>query len=60
MKEPRDPATESEFRDAIGDVIRSAESNGVDVEGGYEIRATDDRLDWEVQILRFARWTNKE
>ena len=60
MKEPRDPATENELRDAMCDVVRSAESNGVDVEGGYEIRGADERSNWEIQILRLARRANDE
>ena len=60
MKELRDPATESELCDAMCDVVRNAESNGVDVEGGYEIRGADERSNWEIQILRLARRANEE
>lgn len=60
MKGPRDPATESELRDAVCDVVRNAESNGVDVEGGYEVRGADERADWEIQIVRVVRRTDEE
>ena len=57
------PKTDEELHEQLEVVIRSAESNGVDIEGGYEFRTTDHRPDWDVEIIEVAKrrdFTNSE
>lgn len=55
MNAVRRPETEAEFREQMATVIRRAEDNGVNVEGGYQFRTTKDRPDWSMEIVRLSK-----
>lgn len=50
MSLTREPETREEFRAQLERLIRTAESNGVDVAGGYGFRTDDDAPDWNVEL----------
>lgn len=54
MEAPRTPQSEEELHDQLEAVLRGAESNDVEVEGGYPLRSRDGRADYEVQVVRLA------
>lgn len=54
MEAPRTPQSEQELRDQLEAVLRGAESNDVEVEGGYPLRSRDGQTDYEVQVVRLA------
>lgn len=47
--------SDSEFRELLGWVIRTAYGNGVAVEGGWECRNGADLPDWETVILEVTK-----
>ena len=49
------PETDEELQEQLEVVIRSAESNGLDIEGGYEFRTADHRSDWDMEIVEVAK-----
>ncbi len=53
MEAPRTPQNEQELHDQLEAVLRGAESNDIEVEGGYPLRSRDGR-DYEVQVVRLA------
>lgn len=52
---PPDPTTDDEFHAALGRLLRRAEANGVDVEGGWSFRNDTDRVGWGVEIYAVVR-----
>ena len=48
--------SESEFHDALAALLVEADRNGIDVEGGWNVRNPDEtRPDWTVEITRIAK-----
>ena len=48
--------TESEFRDALADLLMRAAAKGVDVEGGWDVRNPDrGKPDWTVEIVELTK-----
>jgi hypothetical protein len=45
------PTTEEAFQNQLRRLVRTADANGVDVEGGWTCRTDDGRSDWGVEIL---------
>lgn len=50
-----DVSTAAEFDELIGQLVRSAYENGVNFEGGWEIRNRAEVPDWEVLIHELAK-----
>lgn len=48
---PKGVTTEEEFDAALSGLVRSANANDVDIEGGWEYRTADGEPDWDVVIL---------
>lgn len=49
-RDPDDVTTEEEFEEALAHLVRTAEANGVDVDGGWTCRDGSDRPDWGVEV----------
>jgi hypothetical protein len=49
--EADEPTTEEAFQNHLHRLVRTAEANGVDVEGGWTCRTGDGRSDWGVEVL---------
>jgi hypothetical protein len=54
MSETEPPSDEEEFRRALGELIRAARTNDVDVRGGWRIDGADGTTDMGVEIYRLA------
>lgn len=51
MTVTRSPQTKEEFRAELTVLVREAESNGVDVEGGYELDSTTGTHRWSLELF---------
>ena len=50
------PTTDGEFNDQLGELIRNAHANDVDVAGGYAFRHDGDNdPDWGVEIYEVTK-----
>lgn len=47
--------TEAAFQDALVRLLREAETNGVDIEGGWASRAGAERPEWGIEIYEVRR-----
>ncbi|MFC4358414.1 hypothetical protein ACFO0N_10720 [Halobium salinum] len=45
------PQTKEEFAERIEALIHGAESNGLDIEGGYVLRSTNGDYDWDMELF---------
>lgn len=54
MTETRPPQTREEFHDQIERLIQRAESNDLDIAGGYEFQSATDQHAWEMELFRLV------
>jgi len=47
--------SEAEFEQALGNLIASAQADGIDVEGGWKLDGENDSLDLGIEIYRVVR-----
>ena len=55
MTQTRKPITEEEFRTQLEALIRSAESSGVNVAGGYSFRTDSENPDWSLELFEVTK-----
>lgn len=53
------PSDDDEFREQLDTLVRLAEDNGVDVEGGWDLSGDGDRPSWSVEIFEVKRDSNQ-
>ena len=49
------PRTEAEFRDRMEELIRGAETEGIDVRRNYVFCSDDERPDWDVELFELVQ-----
>jgi hypothetical protein len=52
--------TESEFHEELGALLRRADADGIEVEGGWPCSNADDSHDWDVEVIRVKRPAENE
>lgn len=53
------PSDADEFREQLDTLVRLAEDNGVDVEGGWDLSGDDNRRSRSVEIFEVKRGSNQ-
>lgn len=53
---PDGPTTATEFQSNLAWLLRTASANGVDVDGGWQVRSpADDYPDWGIEIYEVTK-----
>ena len=49
------PETKEEFHDRMQGLVQGAESNGIDLIGGYVAQSENEQYDWEIQLIQLVK-----
>ena len=49
------PETKEEFHDRMRTLVQSAESNGIDLRGGYVVQSETGQHDWELVLTQIVK-----
>lgn len=55
MTQSNQPTTKTEFGEQLEELIRTAESNDVDITGGYTFRTDGDGADWNLELFTVTK-----